>query len=154
MLLMLLILAGLSRCDSTTIYRSTRIPDMEQEVFSEINQYRLNQGLPALAWNDAAAEQAREHSRNMATGTVPFGHQGMDQRFDAIRRQFPSMKLTVLAENVALNKGYRDPADDAVKGWIESPGHHENIVGKFTLTGVGAAISADGTYYFTQIFLR
>jgi uncharacterized protein YkwD len=151
---MLLVLAGLSGCDSTTIYRSTRISDLEQQAFSEINQYRINQGLPALTWNDAAAEQARAHSNDMAAGTVPFGHQGMDQRLDAIRGKLPSMRLTVLAENVALNKGYRDPAHDAVQGWIESPGHHENIVGKFTLTGVGAAVSADGTYYFTQIFLR
>ncbi len=57
------------------------------------------------------------------------------------------------AENLAVNKGYANPAVQAVQGWRKSPGHHANLIGNFNLTGVGITRSADGTYYFTQIYL-
>jgi uncharacterized protein YkwD len=38
---------------------------------------------------------------------------------------------------------------------MASPGHRANILdGKFTRTGVGVAVDADGTVYVTQVFLR
>jgi uncharacterized protein YkwD len=54
-------------------------------------------------------------------------------------------------ENVAVNSGFDDPVGTAVAGWLDSPGHHENIVGDWTHAGVG--IATDGEqYYFTQLF--
>ncbi len=155
--LALILLLSLNGCNRATGPSGSpprsgdRFEKMERQVFDEINRYRVEQGLAALAWSDAASEQARTHTRNMAEGKIPLGHEGMSQRFDALVKQ---LRITAFAENVALNKGYRDPAHDAAKGWIDSPEHHDNIVGNYTLTGVGAGISADGTYYFTQIFLR
>ena len=58
------------------------------------------------------------------------------------------------AENVAFNKGYIQPDATAVKGWLDSPGHHQNILGRYNLTGIGVAQNAKGEYYFTQIFVR
>jgi uncharacterized protein YkwD len=54
---------------------------------------------------------------------------------------------------VAFNQGHRDPAAVAVQGWLESPGHRENIEGPYELTGVGVASNAKGEVYFTQIFV-
>jgi uncharacterized protein YkwD len=42
-----------------------------------------------------------------------------------------------VAENVASNQGYENPDNTAVKGWIKSPGHQQNMVGEFDLTGIG-----------------
>ena len=50
--------------------------------------------------------------------------------------------------------GFSNPGEKAVVGWINSPGHHKNIVGDFNLTGIGIAKNNEGKYYFNQIFIK
>jgi len=123
--------------------------DVEQKTFEEINNYRLSKGLQPLSLDRRIVEQARQHSQNMADKKVPFSHEGFEERVAAI-----NIPRSYAAENVAYNQGYSDPAARAVEGWIQSQGHRRNIEGDFDLTGVGAVKSADGTWYFTQIFIR
>src|SRR5512139_334273 len=49
---------------------------LEQQTHAKINDYRASKGMATLAWNDVIAEQARQHSKNMASGAVAFGHDG------------------------------------------------------------------------------
>ncbi len=43
----------------------------------------------------------------------------------------------------------------AVKGWMESPTHRQNILDRnWTATGIGVAESRDGRIYITQVFLE
>jgi uncharacterized protein YkwD len=58
------------------------------------------------------------------------------------------------AENVAYNLGYSSPSNEAVSGWLKSPGHLKNLQGKYNLTGVGVATNDKGEVYLTQIFLN
>ncbi len=94
---------------------------------------------------------AQEHSREMATGGVPFGHASFDERARIIAR---SVRYERLAENVGWNRGEADPAAAAVANWLRSPLHLANISGDFELTGIGVARSHNAEYYFTQIFLK
>ncbi|PSB01086.1 CAP domain-containing protein [Merismopedia glauca] len=146
---------GDSIISTTPIYltqsTSLSIAALEQKTLVQINQYRAGRGLPPLTSNATIRQQARLHSQNMANGTVPFGHQGFQQRLQAIARVIP---LMAMAENVAYNSGYSDPVTTAVQGWLKSPGHKVNIEGNYNLTGIGVAKSRTGAYYFTQIFLR
>lgn len=123
--------------------------DVEQKTFEEVNNYRLSKGLQPLSLDQRIVEQARKHSQNMADKKVPFSHEGFEERVAATK-----IPRTYAAENVAYNQGYSDPAARAVEGWIQSEGHRRNIVGDFDLTGIGAVKSSNGTWYFTQIFLR
>jgi uncharacterized protein YkwD len=118
----------------------------EQETHARINEYRRSRGLAALAWNDAVAAQARQHSHDMASGAVSFGHDGLDNRLAIIGRTIP---WSSAAENVALNR----TAAGAVDSWLDSPGHLKNIVGPYELTGVGA-VAAGSSVYLTQIFVE
>ncbi len=128
----------------------SELAEIEAAVLEQINAYRQEQGLKPLATNDAIRGQSREHSSAMAQGTAPVSHQGFDGRVEAIAK---SVAYRSAAENVAYNEGYADPGEQAVQGWIESPGHLENIRGDYDLTGVGVA--RDGqAYYFTQIFIQ
>ena len=86
----------------------------------------------------------------MASG-IPFGHAGFEQRVEAINRIIP---YRTAAENVAFNKGYSNPTQQAIEGWIKSNGHRINIEGQYNLTGIGVVKNAKGEYYFTQIFIR
>lgn len=116
-----------------------------------INNYRASQGLSALSYNNTIADVALQHSRNMAAGAVAFSHDGFNDRMSTIAN---SLKMTSGAENVAYNQGYENPAAVAVEGWIQSPGHHSNIVGDFNVTGIGVAVNDKNEFYFTQIFVK
>lgn len=123
---------------------------IERAVFNRINQYRQGRNLAPLIWDDRITNQARIHSQNMASGAVPFSHNGFQQRVQEIAKVIP---YAGAAENVAYNQGYADPATNAVQGWLNSSGHQRNIVGNYNLTGVGVARNSKGEYYFTQIFI-
>lgn len=123
---------------------------LERSVHEQINQYRRSKGLPVLTLNPTISQQSLQHSQAMANGRVPFSHNGFEQRVQTIQRTIP---LRGAAENVAYNKGYKDPAQQAVQGWLKSPGHLKNIVGNYNLTGIGVARNAKGEYYFTQVFV-
>ncbi|MHC5765131.1 MAG: CAP domain-containing protein [Nostoc sp.] len=122
---------------------------LEQSIFNQINNYRVSQGLPALTRNSAIDNQVRLHSKNMANGTVPFGHNGFSARLNAT-----GVSYRGAAENVAYNQGYGDSATVAVQGWLKSPGHLANIRGNYNLTGIGVAKNSQGVIYFTQMFIR
>ena len=124
---------------------------LEQTIHTQVNQYRASKGLPPLKLDSRISKQALAHSQAMANGRVPFSHDGFQQRVKEIAR---SLAYSRAAENVAYNMGYQNPAQQAVQGWIKSPGHRRNIEGAFDMTGIGIAQNAKGEYYFTQIFIR
>lgn len=130
---------------------ATEFAALEQSVHEQVNQYRASQNLPPLKLDPRISEVCRQHSQDMASGGVPFGHEGFEQRANAIEK---SIAYRSVAENVAYNFGYSNPGKQAVEGWIKSPGHQKNMVSNFDLTGIGIVRNAKGEYYFTQIFVR
>ncbi|TVP60566.1 MAG: CAP domain-containing protein [Nodularia sp. (in: Bacteria)] len=121
---------------------------LEKSIFDDINQYRVKHNLPELTLNENITQQARIHSQNMANGKVPFSHDGFEQRVTAI-----PLRYNNASENVAVNRGYSNPANEAVTGWLESPEHLQNIQGDYDLTGIGVATNQKGEVYLTQIFI-
>ncbi|NET40453.1 CAP domain-containing protein [Okeania sp. SIO2B3] len=130
---------------------SPNINDLEESVFSQINQYRKSQNLPALQWNNTIAEQARIHAQQMASGKTTFSNDGLKERVEVISQKIPYKSV---AQNIANNRFYSNPGEQAVEGWINSPGTHKNIVGDYNLTGIGIAQNPEGTYYFNQLFIK
>jgi uncharacterized protein YkwD len=123
---------------------------LELATFTQVNQYRQSQNLPPLVCDPAISAQAKAHSEAMAR-TGSLSHEGFNERVDSISA---TITYQSAAENLASNLGYAQPDLIAVQGWIDSPGHHHNMVGRYDLTGIGVAKSAKGEYYFTQIFVR
>jgi uncharacterized protein YkwD len=123
---------------------------LERQVLELVNRHRRAHALAPLALDRRISQQARLHSSAMADGRTPFGHEGFDDRVATLRRVMPCRRT---AENVASNTGHRDPASEAVRGWLESPAHRENIRGPYELTGVGVVRSATGEVFFAQIFV-
>ena len=128
--------------------------NLERLVFEFVNQKRTENGLPALVWSEQAAEVARLHSSNMAANNF-FSHAGLDgKRVDARADRMGLRNWRMIGENIAYNRGYGEPVARAVESWMRSPGHRKNILNsRWKETGIGIAVTADGTYYFTQIFL-
>jgi uncharacterized protein YkwD len=123
---------------------------LEQAVFEQVNGHRRARGLAPLVLDPHLGHQARLHSLAMAAGTTPLGHEGFEDRIKALRHFMPCRRT---AENVAYNQGHRDPASAAVRGWLGSRAHRENIEGRYDLTGVGVARNPEGEVFFTQIFV-
>jgi uncharacterized protein YkwD len=133
--------------DSGRVYRLS--DSMESEILSYVNEDREQHGLASLKMNTDESAIAARHSRDMATGKVPFGHAGLDARAKAIRKALG--QLSSVGENVASGPM---SAREVVDGWLNSPGHKRNIEGDFTLTGIGYARDKKGNIFFTQIFSR
>lgn len=124
-------------------------PGIEDEILDLINKYRKTKGLSPLQYNFVIASIAREHTMNMATKRVAFGHGGFSTRFKYITSKVKG--VTAIAENVAYGS---QTAEEVVKGWLNSPGHRKNIEDHYRLTGIGVARDVKSTLYFTQIFAR
>jgi uncharacterized protein YkwD len=124
---------------------------MAAKIFDMINNYRTSRGMQAFVLNEKISSVCESFSRDMAAGRASFSHDGFDERAKAIKSQ---MDVFGVAENIAWNSRYQDPASQAVEQWLNSAGHKKNIDGNYKYTGIGVAKSGDGKYYFTQIFVR
>ena len=127
----------------------------ERRAFELINAERQRRGLRPLVMDGSLTRLARYHSESMARGGY-LSHtdrQGLDLRGRADALGLRNWKA--IAENIAYNQGYKDPTAFAVERWMISEKHRENIVNdEYTHAGVGVVRAQDGTYYFTQVFMR
>ncbi len=127
---------------------------LERQVFEMVNQKRAEQNLEPLVWSDEVAKIARIHSQNMANYKF-FSHAGLDGTMVSDRAdQFGIGKWRAIGENIAYNQGFKNPLKCAVEGWMHSPAHKENLLStRWKDSAIGIAVTEDGTYYFTQVFL-
>ena len=128
--------------------------NLERKVFNVLNAVRQDQGLQKLEWNDDVAAVARMHSQNMANEKF-FSHRGSDGSMVDDRADRVGLGTwRTIGENIAYMRGYDDPAALAVEKWMESTAHRKNLLGpNWKESAVGVAITSDGTYYLTQVFL-
>lgn len=135
-------------------FSQAQIRGFETEAFRLINQRRKEAGLVELAWSDEAARVARAHSENMAADGF-FGHAGTDGKMVDGRADAIGLKRwRAIGENIAFNVGYANPVRVAVEKWMLSAGHKQNLLNpRWRETGVGIAVTPEGKFYFTQVFL-
>ncbi|HYX42093.1 MAG TPA: CAP domain-containing protein, partial [Pyrinomonadaceae bacterium] len=81
----------------------------ERRVFELINQARRAQGYAPLVWDAELTRMAREHSAEMA-GQNFLSHEGPDGGMVERARERGIRGWQVLAENIAYNQGFDDPA--------------------------------------------
>ena len=156
----LILAAGLAAQNSPTRYREytsapVRLDSVERTAFRLLNRMRIENGLTALAWNDRVAEIARLHSRNMAELKF-FAHRGKDRKMVSDRADDANLGgWESIGENIAFNRGYGDPIARAVENWLSSPSHRQNLFSNnWKESAIGVAVASDGSYYFTQVFLK
>ena len=127
----------------------------ERQAFDMVNEKRIETGLGPLAWNDEVAAVARLHSQNMAEFNF-FGHRGLDNKMVSDRADDQGIKKwRSIGENIAYNRGYQDAITKAVELWLASPSHYHNMMDpNWKESAIGVAIAEDGSYYFTQVFLK
>ena len=153
--------------------------ELERQVHQLTNQYRIQNGLGSLSWDDELSNVARSHSQDMASRNY-FSHQtpeGIDPTGRATSQGYKCEKIignliyTGIGENILQNNLYDtawytgdiptsyewntqdEIVQTTVDGWMGSPGHRENILTKtFDSEGIGVEISSDDKVYITQNF--
>jgi uncharacterized protein YkwD len=127
---------------------------LERRAFDLINAQRIANGETPLVWDAELCRMARMHSENMARRDF-FDHTGPDGRDMRARAQSSNVRgWSALAENIAYNQGFDDPAAFAVERWMRSSKHRDNVLNAiFTRSAVGIARSSDGRVFLTQVFV-
>jgi len=153
------------------------VADLEQQIHRLINNERKQHGLHVIAWDDALARIARQHSRDMAMRSYfahesPEGHDfSYRYRREGYRCAIPTGTTVHLgAENILQNNLYDSVvtvngeafyawnsqvkiAETTVHGWMKSSGHRQNILRPYwNNEGIGVFIAPDGKVYITQNF--
>lgn len=114
-----------------------------------MNDARTSRDLRALSPSPDVAAVARRWSRRMAAdGTLRHNPE--------VGRQL-TVEWTRWGENVGWASGGGDLG--AVtrrlhRGFMDSPGHRANILGRFNQVGVGVALDRSGTMWATMVFVQ
>lgn len=110
--------------------------------------------VPAVAWSEALAGAASAHSEEMAVQRY-FSHRGKDGSAAAERATQAGYRWQRIGENIAVGQ---ESADEAVAGWLASPGHCANLMNAdFTAMGAAFALTRGAgrpRAYWTQVFAK
>lgn len=121
--------------------------EIETEILTAVNNYRISKGLSELKKVDDITVQAEDHTFYMVEKNV-VNHDNFILRYNALVQEIGA---TSVSENIAYGYG---SAAGVVQAWIESEGHKENIEGDFSHFGIAVEQDANGRNYFTNIFVK
>jgi len=106
---------------------------------------------PPIVWNEQLAAAALAHSKDMAQQSY-FSHLNKRGQEVPQRAEAQGYSWRNIAENISRGQ---NSAQEAVNGWINSPGHCRNLMNpRFTEMGAGLGIhqARHATAYWTQVF--
>jgi uncharacterized protein YkwD len=156
---------------------SVEAADLANRIHAQINEQRKRHGLGLLAWNTDLSRIAAKHSHDMARRNY-FSHDSPEGKTFSYRYQQGGFTCEIRigklvyagAENIALSHLYNsmtiengvadyhwnsahEIALKTVDGWMNSPGHRENILTPYwRQEGVGVEIGPGNKIYITQNF--
>jgi len=104
------------------VVSTVRTPeDVDRQIHDLVNKERAKAGVAPLAWNEQAAQTAREYSKQMYDSGV-----------------FEHSTTFCYGENIFMIQGAPVSAWQTVNAWMESPGHKQNILDPdYTSEGIG-----------------
>ena len=123
---------------------------LEEQLMILVNRHREKMHLEPLKTDLKIVDEARRHSRDMASGDCGFNHDGFDDRVDRIGKKVP---FSSAAENIAWTDDVPNLAEKIVGSWIKSPPHRANMEAEHDLSGIGVVRASSGRWYATQIFI-
>ncbi len=119
-------------------------------LFQFSNDARVKAKQNALTLSPQLSAAAQRHANDLANG-AKFSHTGSDGSQMGDRIKATGYVFRTAGENIYMQAPRNGPAD-AVKGWLNSPGHRANLLSnKFTEIGLGYA-SNGNKHYYVQVF--
>ena len=135
-----------------------RLSTISSEIIARTNDFRAKNDLESLSVAPDLTKAAAEFAKYMAR-TDRYGHNA-DGSTPARRAKAAGYDYCVVRENIAYRTNTGDPTRATltelfVQGWIDSPGHRENMLAQYvTETGVAVATEDGDTFYAVQLFGR
>ena len=114
--------------------QQTQTSNIGLNLMDQINNFRTSKGLSTLSTDGYTCGFALMRANEIVNG---FNHDGFSNRISSNTLPYPS--YSSIAENIAMNS---DP-NQVVSGWINSPGHNENMSKDVAYGCVGRS----GDYY-------
>ncbi len=133
--------------DDTAAY----VTEQRLVIFELTNQTRDNAGVQPLVLDPLLNRVAQAHARDMAERDF-FSHTNPDGLSPFDRLTAAGIEYRAAGENIA----WYPTAATAVRGWINSTGHYENLVrSSFGRIGIGVYKEnpdESGNFYYVQVF--
>ena len=128
-------------------------PGLEEALHAAVNRTRAAHHRMALERRADLDAVARAHSADMARRRY-LSHDTPEGANPVDRIQRSGLDgFTLAGENVGMTSR-SDPNREILDGWLVSPVHRENLLAPaFNATGIGVARAADGTLYYTQLYV-
>ena len=114
------------------------------------NNIRSENGLPALKEDGRLSIAAQKHAQWLALSTT-ISHAGPNGNNVGDRVTNEEYPWRSAGENIAL--GHKSVLE-VMEGWVNSPGHYENILGDFQDVGIGMAKNRRGRRVWVVVFGR
>ena len=134
-----------------TIPDTKSLSSYEQQVFELVNKERTSRGLPALKYSNDVAYVARLKSQDMINKKY-FSHTSPTYGSPFEMMEQFGLRFSAAGENIAYGQ---KTAAEVMNAWMNSSGHRANILSSaYTTMGVGVAKAANGTLYWTQMFMN
>ncbi len=138
--------------------KSLDLAQASRLVVEQTNGFRKKNNLSSLDVDETLQATAKAFADFMAR-TDKYGHQA-DGRTPAQRATAKGYDYCIVRENIAYRtdpriEGASQLADFFTQGWIDSPGHRENMLADYATETAVAISTADGvTFYAVQLFGR
>ncbi|MFJ5790510.1 S-layer homology domain-containing protein [Lysinibacillus sp. NPDC093197] len=122
---------------------------MANDVLNLVNIERQKRKLPLLTYDGALTQVAVIKAQDMVNRHY-FEHESPYYGMPWDLATLFDYPYTSLGENIGRNI---PSPEAAVKAWMASPSHRENILREhYTNTGVAIAVDSKGIYYWVQLF--
>lgn len=128
-------------------------PELEAALLHGVNEVRSQHHLIALARRADLDAVARAYSADMAARHY-FSHESPEGGNAVTRLHGRGIEgFTLAGENLGVTN-QPDPTREILAHWLQSPVHRRNLLAPpFNATGIGIARAADGSLYYTQVYV-
>jgi uncharacterized protein YkwD len=127
---------------------------LSDQVFAEVNSYRVSKGKRPLDRHAGLDRLAQQHCNYLAKNGAKFSlhgkyvsHIGFEGRSLAAKQAY---KITTIGENVVASSNHSPK--HLVELWAGSRTHEQNMRSDWSCTGVATAVNTEGMLVSTQIF--
>ena len=129
---------------------------VEQLIYSKVNEQRAANGLSQLSYNNTMQNYARIKSKDMGDNNY-FDHKDLNGNLITVKMHNDGVNYNAWAENIAYISGVSDAnalADQFMTNWMNSEGHRKNILST-NVNSIGIGVYKIGNkVYATQEFYR
>lgn len=122
---------------------------LEDTIYTLLNQVRRENNVPELTPNDQLKKAARKRAKEAEQS---FSHTRPDgsETFTIFKEPDYQYSYQLAGENLGMATNYlneKGMAELLSNGWVESPGHYENMIRKeFTEVGIGVSFNGENIY--------